>query len=77
MSDVPEILHEEDVRAVIQDEIDTSVGATQAAITAASEAHALNSTFSDTEVEAALNALGAKINLLITRLEVAGILTAN
>lgn len=77
MSDVPEILHEEDVRAVIQDEIDTSVGVTQAAITAASEAHALNATFSDTEVEAALNALGAKINLIITRLEVAEILTPN
>jgi hypothetical protein len=34
-------------------------------ITDASEAHALNSTFSDTEAESALNALGAKINELI------------
>lgn len=31
----------------------------------ASVAHALNSTFSDTEVEAALNALGGKINSIL------------
>jgi hypothetical protein len=77
MSDVPAIMHEEDVREVIQDEIEATVGQEQAAITAASVAHALNATFSDTEVEAALNALGGKINSLITALEVAGILTAN
>ena len=35
----------------------------------ASVAAALNSTFSDTEVEAALNALGGKINLIIDALE--------
>lgn len=49
----------------------------QAAVVAASEAHALNATFSDTEVEAALNALGAKVNELITALENAGILIGN
>lgn len=38
------------------------------AITDASEAHALNSTFSDTEVEAALNALGVKLNLVLDQL---------
>lgn len=54
-----------------------AAGTQTAAITAASEAHALNSTFSDTEAEAALNALGAKINLIITALENAGILVAN
>lgn len=32
----------------------------------ASVAHALNATFSDTEAEAALNALGTKINLVGT-----------
>lgn len=35
----------------------------------AEEEHALNSTFSDTEVESALNALGAKINAVITALK--------
>lgn len=46
----------------------TSKIAAAAAVTAASEAHALNATFSDTEVEAALNALGAKINAIIAAL---------
>lgn len=46
------------------------------AIAAASEAHALNSTFSDTEAEAALDALGAKINLIIAALVAKGILIA-
>ena len=49
----------------------------QAAITAASTAHALNSTFSDTEVETALNALGTKVNAVIEALEDAGILAEN
>lgn len=44
-------------------------GTTVAKITDASVAHALNATFSDTEVEAALDALGTKINLLIDALE--------
>lgn len=42
-------------------------------ITDASTAHALNATFSDTEVEAALDALGTKINAIIDALEGAGI----
>lgn len=45
----------------------------QADITDASVAHALNATFSDTEVETALNALGAKINLILDALDAAGI----
>lgn len=77
MSDVPNILHEEDVREVIQDEIETSVGLDQTAIANASVAHALNATFSDTEVEAALNALGGKVNALIAALVAAGILEAS
>lgn len=44
-------------------------GVTVSKITDASTAHALNSTFSDTEVEAALNALGTKINTIIDALE--------
>lgn len=43
---------------------------TQAAnITDAETAHALNATFSDTEVEAALNALGTKINAILAALD--------
>lgn len=42
-------------------------------ITDASTAHALNSTFSDTEVEAALNALGTKINSILVVLESHGL----
>jgi hypothetical protein len=38
------------------------LSAQQPNITDASEAHALNAVFDDTEVEAALNALGGKIN---------------
>ena len=45
----------------------------QATITDASVAHALNSTFSDTEVEAALNALGTKINSILAVLEAHGL----
>lgn len=53
-----------------QGEADVSLKAEIAALTSdASEAHALNSTFSDTEVEAALNALGTKINAIIDALK--------
>lgn len=38
-------------------------------VTNASTAHALNATFSDTEVEAALNALGTKINQILAALK--------
>lgn len=40
----------------------------------ASVAHALNSTFSDVEVEAALNALGVKINAVLDVLEAHGLM---
>lgn len=36
-------------------------------------AHALNATFSDTEVEAALDALGVKINAILDALDAVGI----
>ena len=42
-------------------------------VTDASTAHALNATFSDTEVEAALDALGSKINEVISVLETLGL----
>ena len=70
------ILHEADVRAVIQDEIETTVGIDNAAITDASTSHALNATFSDTEVETALNALGTKLNLVLAALRANGIIEA-
>jgi len=54
--------------------IDSAAVGTQAtAITDASTAHALNSTFSDTEVEAALNALGTKLNSALAALRAFGI----
>lgn len=43
----------------------------------ASTAHALNSTFSDTEAEAALNALGTKINAILDALENAGLVATS
>lgn len=46
----------------------TQTGVTLARLTAdANTSHALNSTFSDTEVETALNALGTKLNAVITK----------
>lgn len=45
----------------------------QTSIADASVAHALNSTFSDTEVETALNALGTKINAILDVLDAAGL----
>lgn len=45
----------------------------EASIADAVVAHALNSTFSDTEVEAALNALGVKINAILDVLDAAGL----
>lgn len=44
-------------------------GTQLSSISDASVAHALNSTFSDTEAEAALNALGVKINLILDVLD--------
>lgn len=40
-------------------------------------AHALNATFSDTEAEAALNALGVKINAILDILEEKGLMAAS
>lgn len=53
-----------------------STGEQQATIADASTAHALNSTFSDTEVETALNALGTKINAILAALEANGLLAS-
>ena len=69
-----DILHQEAVEAVIDEVIEAGVGATGDAITDASVAHALNSTFSDTEVETALNALGTKVNAILDVLRTNGII---
>lgn len=63
--DTGTIPHEGDTRDVVDDEMQVE----SAALANASVAHALNSTFSDTEVEAALNALGVKINAIIAVLK--------
>lgn len=52
-------------------------GTQSAHIADAVVAHALNSTFSDTEAEAALNALGVKINAIIDILEANGLSAAS
>lgn len=59
--------------AYTKTEVDTAVGGKvtkTTAITDAVTAHDVNATFSDTEVEAALDALGAKINEIIDALNV-------
>jgi hypothetical protein len=53
------------------------VASQQALVADASVAHALNATFSDTEVEAALNALGGKINAILDILEAHGLMAAS
>ncbi len=70
------ILHEVDVEESVLAELEEAgeAGFTGTAITDASVAHALNSTFSDTEVEAALNALGTKVNAILARLRANGII---
>lgn len=57
-------------------EIVPDSGTQASAIADADVAHALNATFSDTEVEGALDALGGKINSIIAALEGAGILAS-
>lgn len=52
------------------------IGSAQTKVADASVAHTLNSTFSDTEVEAALNALGVKINSIYRILEAHGLMKA-
>jgi hypothetical protein len=54
-----------------------ATGTPAAHLADASVAHALNATFSDTEAEAALNALGVKINTIIDALENFGIMAAS
>lgn len=62
-------LHE----AVTDERLD-GVDSENAAIANANVAHALNSTFSDTEGETALNALGTKINAILGALRSSGII---
>lgn len=50
------------------------IGSQQTLVADASTAHALSATFTDTEVEAALNALGTKINSILDILEAHGLM---
>lgn len=54
-----------------------SNGTQASAITDASEAHDLNSTFSDTEAEAALDALGGTVNEILAALRGVGIIASS
>lgn len=59
-------------------ELNAGATGTQASHLADAEtAHDVNSTFADTEVEAALDALGTKINAIIDALEAYGIMAAS
>lgn len=51
-----------------------AAAAQQSNVADASTAHALNPTFSDTEVEAALDALGVKVNAIFDVLEAYGLM---
>ena len=70
------ILHETDVEASVRADLEGEgqVAYTNANVADAVVAHALNATFSDTEVEAALNALGVKINAILDILEANGLM---
>ena len=65
--------HQELHEGVIDERLD-GVTEENEAIANASVAHALNASFSDTEVEAALNALGTKINAVLDALRSSGII---
>lgn len=66
-----------ELRVVTGGKITPNSGTQAVHITNASTAHALNATFSDTEVEGALDTLGTKINSILAALEGAGILAAS
>ena len=53
------------------------VGAREAYVANASVAHALNATFSDTEVETALDAIGTKVNAIFTILKNHGLMASS
>jgi|CXWL01.1.fsa_nt_gi hypothetical protein len=53
------------------------IGNAQTLVSDASVAHALNAVFSDTEAEAALNALGVKINAVLDILEEHGLMKSS
>lgn len=69
------ILHEVAVEDSVKEELERvgEVGHTGDAISNASVAHALNATFSDTEVENALNDIGSIVNDILSVLRANGI----
>lgn len=67
--------HEDDVVEAL--EATGEAGHTNTFVANASVAHALNASFSDTEVEAALNALGTKVNAIFTILKNNGLMASS
>lgn len=62
-------------KSLLADEDDNPmISSQQTLVTDASVAHDVNAVFSDTEVEAALNALGTKINAVLDILEAHGLM---
>ncbi len=66
-----------EVRVLTGGSITPNSGTQASHITNASVSHSLNATFSDTEVEGALDALGGKINAIIAAIQGAGIVAAS
>lgn len=67
------IPHQNLVEQVIDQRITSNAGSPAAAIDDAEVEHALNSTFSDTEVEGALDALGGTVNSILAVLRAKGL----
>lgn len=66
-----------ELRVLTGGTITPNSGTQATVISAAETSHALNATFSDTEVEAALNALGTKFNSLLAAIKAVGIVASS
>lgn len=71
--DSDKVLHQQEHEAVTNAQIEAGVGLNNAAIANASVAHTVSASPTKAEVEAALNALGVKINAVLTVLRNNGI----
>lgn len=65
MSDVPNILHESDVREVIRDEMGEAFSENAAAPDDVDASVVLNGTYSHTEVEQAINNVAGTLNTVL------------
>jgi hypothetical protein len=71
---VPHILHESDVRKIVADVIEGSVGLTGPPIEDVAAPYTIAGVFSNTEVAAALDELGLTLNNVLTVLRVNGLI---